>query len=68
MQQISTARECCYSASAPNCNGASSCLRVHFGEVPEVESLKARKQLERDCGQDTEGMILITDALLTLSG
>lgn len=38
-------------------------LRVHFGDVPETERQKVRQQLERYCGQDTEGMIWIVDAL-----
>jgi len=38
-------------------------LRVHFGGVPEAERRKVREQLERYCGQDTEGMIWIVDAL-----
>ena len=45
---------------------ACSCatyLRVHFGDVPEAERQKVRLQLERYCGQDTEGMIWIVDAL-----
>jgi hypothetical protein len=43
-------------------------LRVHFGDVPEAERLKVRGQLERYCGQDTEGMIWIVDALRQLVG
>jgi hypothetical protein len=43
-------------------------LRVHFGDVPEAEREKVRGQLERYCGQDTEGMIWITDALRKLAG
>jgi len=38
-------------------------LRVHFGEVPEAERRKVRAQLERYCGQDTEGMAWIIDRL-----
>ncbi|MEI6197649.1 MAG: DUF2779 domain-containing protein, partial [Verrucomicrobiota bacterium] len=38
-------------------------LRVTFGGVPEAERRKVRKQLERYCGQDTEGMIWIVEAL-----
>jgi hypothetical protein len=34
----------------------------------EAERGRAREQLERYCGQDTEGMIWIVDALRTLSG
>jgi hypothetical protein len=37
-------------------------LRVHFGDVAEAERLKVREQLERYCGQDTEGMIWIVEA------
>lgn len=43
-------------------------LRVHFGDVPEAERRKVRGQLERYCGQDTEGMIWIVDALRRLAG
>jgi hypothetical protein len=43
-------------------------LRVHFGDVPEAERQKVREQLERYCGQDTEGMIWIVDALRKLAG
>ena len=43
-------------------------LRVHFDDVPEVERRKVREQLELYCGQDTEGMIWIVDALRKLSG
>jgi len=39
------------------------CLRVQFGDVPEAERRKMRDQLERYCGQDTEGMIWILEAL-----
>ena len=42
------------------------CLRVHFGDVPEAERQRVREQLERYCGQDTEGMIWIVDALQNL--
>ncbi len=38
-------------------------LRVTFGDVPEEERQRIRQQLEEYCGQDTEGMIWITDAL-----
>jgi hypothetical protein len=41
-------------------------LRVTFGDVPEAERQKVRQQLERYCGQDTEGMVWITDALRSL--
>ena len=44
------------------------CLRVHFGDVPEAERRKVRDQLERSCGQDTEGMIWIVDAVRKLTG
>jgi hypothetical protein len=43
-------------------------LRVHFGNVPEAERRKVRQQLERYCGQDTEGMIWIVDALRKHAG
>jgi hypothetical protein len=38
-------------------------LRVHFGDVTAAERQKVREQLERYCGQDTEGMIWLVDAL-----
>ena len=38
-------------------------LRVHFRDVPEAEIRKVREQLELYCGQDTEGMVWIVDAL-----
>jgi len=41
-------------------------LRVHFGDVPEAERRNVRAQLERYCGQDTEGMIWLVDELQEL--
>jgi hypothetical protein len=38
-------------------------LRVTFGEVSESERKRVRRALEKYCGQDTEGMIWIVDAL-----
>ena len=38
-------------------------LRVTFGDVSESERKRVRKALELYCGQDTEGMIWILDAL-----
>jgi uncharacterized membrane protein YebE (DUF533 family) len=43
-------------------------LRVHFGDVPEAERRKVREELERCCGQDTEGMGWLVEALRKLSG
>jgi len=43
-------------------------LRITFGEVSEVERQRVRRQLEEYCGQDTEGMIWIVDALRALVG
>lgn len=43
-------------------------LRVHFGDVLEAERQKVRGQLERYCGQDTEGMVWIVDALQRVTG
>lgn len=43
-------------------------LRVHFGDVTEDERRKVRGQLERYCGQDTEGMVWIVDALRKFDG
>ena len=41
-------------------------LRVTFSEVPEAERQRVRGQLEAYCGQDTEGMIWIIEALRRL--
>ena len=38
-------------------------VRVTFGDVPESERKRVRKALELYCGQDTEGMVWILDAL-----
>ncbi len=38
-------------------------LRVTFGDVTESERKRVRHSLEKYCGQDTEGMIWILDAL-----
>lgn len=38
-------------------------VRVTFGEVSESERKRVRKALELYCGQDTEGMVWILDAL-----
>lgn len=38
-------------------------LRVHFTDVPDAERQRARRELEDYCGQDTEGMIWIVQAL-----
>jgi hypothetical protein len=43
-------------------------LLVYYGDVPEADRQKVRGQLERYCGQDTEGMIWIVDALRRLLG
>ena len=42
-------------------------LRVTFGDVPEPERQQVRKHLEEYCGQDTEGMIWIVEALQKLA-
>lgn len=41
-------------------------LRVHFGDVSEAERQKVREQIEQYCGQDTEGMVWIVEALRKL--
>lgn len=41
-------------------------LRVTFGDVDEAERRRVRRQLEEYCGQDTEGMIWIVEALALL--
>ena len=38
-------------------------LRINFGDVTDDERSKVRKQLEQYCGQDTEGMIWIVEAI-----
>ena len=38
-------------------------LRVTFGKVSESERNRVRRALEKYCGQDTEGMVWILDAL-----
>lgn len=38
-------------------------LRVTFEDVPEAERQKVRRQLERYCGLDTEGMVWILERL-----
>lgn len=38
-------------------------LRVTFGDVSESERKRVRSALEKYCGQDTEGMVWILDAL-----
>jgi hypothetical protein len=43
-------------------------LRVHFGDVPEAERQRVREQLERYCGQDTEGMAWIEEGLRNITG
>jgi hypothetical protein len=43
-------------------------LRVHFTDVPDAERQRVRRQLEEYCGQDTEGMVWIVDALRQLAG
>lgn len=43
-------------------------LRVYFGDAPEAERRKVRQQLERYCGQDTQGMVWITDPLRKHAG
>lgn len=41
-------------------------LRVTFGDVSESERQEVGRQLELYCGQDTEGMVWITNALCRL--
>ena len=43
-------------------------LRIHLGDVPEDERRRVREHLERYCGQDTQGMIWIVNALGRLLG
>jgi hypothetical protein len=47
---------------------SSAFLTVTFGEVSEAERLQVRRDLEKYCGLDTEGMIWIVDELKRLSG
>jgi Domain of unknown function(DUF2779) len=41
-------------------------LRVTFGDVAEAERQRVRRQLEEYCGQDTEGIIGMVEALKTI--
>ena len=41
-------------------------LRINFGDVTDDERRKVRKQLEQYCGQDTEGMIWIVEAIVRM--
>jgi len=43
-------------------------LRVTFGDVPETERQKVRRQLEQYCGQDTEAMLWIVESLRKVAG
>ena len=43
-------------------------LRVHFGDVLGAERQRVRRQLGEYCGQDTEGMVWIVEALRRLVG
>lgn len=43
-------------------------LRVHFGSASDGERAKVRRNLERHCAQDTEGMIWTVDELRRLCG
>src|SRR5208283_5911620 len=42
---------------------SSAFLAVTFGEASETERLQVRRDLEKYCGLDTEGMIWIVDEL-----
>jgi hypothetical protein len=41
-------------------------LRVTYGDVPEEERQRVRRQLEEYCGRDTGGMVRIVNALQAL--
>jgi hypothetical protein len=41
-------------------------MRVTFGNAPEAERQRVRRQLEVYCGRDTEGMPWIVEALRKL--
>lgn len=45
-----------------------SFMKVTYGNVPESERLKVRKNLEEYCKLDTEGMIWIVDELKKMTG
>jgi Domain of unknown function(DUF2779) len=47
---------------------SSAFMTVTFGEATEQERLQVRRDLEKYCGLDTEGMIWIVDELKRLSG
>ena len=40
--------------------------RVTFGDVPDAERQRVRRQLEAYCGRDTEGMLWLVEALANL--
>ncbi len=42
-------------------------LRVSFGDVPETEKQRLRRQLEEYCALDTEGMVFIVAELEKLA-
>lgn len=42
-------------------------MRVTFGDVPDEERQRVRRQLEEYCGRDTEGMARIVEALHKLT-
>jgi hypothetical protein len=41
-------------------------VRVNFGEVPDAERQRVRRQLEDYCGRDTEGMVWLIEVLRQL--
>jgi hypothetical protein len=47
---------------------SSAFLTITFGQAYEQERLQVRRDLEKYCGLDTEGMIWIVDELKKVSG
>ena len=41
-------------------------VRVTFGDVPDADRQRVRRQLEAYCGRDTEGMLWLVEALANL--
>lgn len=48
------------------CTASLEYLRVQYSDVPDDERQRVRQALEEYCGQDTEGMIWIVEALQKL--
>ncbi len=58
-----TGRGCEHLAIQEGGTASLEFLRVTFGDVPDEERQRVRRQLEQYCGLDTEGMVWIVHAL-----